>query len=426
MVSAGRAGSGARRENGRHPLQSRARYGRAWCAKSAGSPCWRPSNRLEPDLLARSAAGEQHEGGVGDPIVAEPAGAAGWVLDRVEPAEPPFGGLAALFPADRYGAVEHKIGVLDPARIAAHRDPARQMNHLHAVAAGRRPGTADTVEAGESGLPHGAPLGMAHDITGEFSLARVVAVGIEGNGAARRRAETARALGVAVLWMTGIDRRLWRPAADADRHQDRPDPVVAETVRPLRLVQNHVEGAEFRLDDVVAERPADRQHAIQHQKMLDHLVRMAGSVVADRLMDQREGEIAGPERVRVVHLWRAAGADIAHLRPRQLREAAAAGKRVPIEALVGMAADLSAHLGREIGRIPIGGHCHDEPSLVQRVAGYGSRAIFDMAPATRFPNGPRSRAPAGPSFCIYSGFAARPSARHSQRTTAGCTARWST
>jgi hypothetical protein len=112
----------------------------------------------------------------------------------------------------------------------------------------------------------------------------------------RRGAKPARPRRVAVLRVAGVDRRFRHPAADADRHQDRSHAVIAKAVRPALLVQHHVEGAELCLDDVVTPGPAHREHAVEHEKMLDHLVRMTGGVFADRLVNQAEGEGAGLQR----------------------------------------------------------------------------------------------------------------------------------
>src|SRR5260370_20809525 len=98
--------------------------------------------------------------------------------------------------------------------------------------------------------------------------------------------------------------------------------------------------------------------------MLDDLMRMASGVFADGRMEEGEREGAGLQCVRVVDLGRAARPDIAHLRPRQFRKTPAPGKRIPIEALVGMAPDRGAHLAREIGRIAVRGDCHDAPPAI--------------------------------------------------------------
>jgi Lactonase, 7-bladed beta-propeller len=286
------------------------------------------------------------------------------------------------------GVFAHQVRVLDRPRIAAHPDAPRQMDHLHAIAAGRRSRLADIVEAGEPGLPDRPALGMPHDMAGEFLLARVAAVGVERNRPARRGAKAARPRRIAVARMAEIDRRPRHPAADADRHQDRPDPVIAKPVRPALLVEHHVAGAEPRLDDLVVPHPADRQDAVEHEKMLDDLMRMAGGVFADRLVDEGERERAGLQRVRVVDLGRAAGADIAHLRPRQFGKPLAPGKRIPVEALVGMPPDRAAHRAREVERIAVRGQCHDKPPPAPgRAAAPAGRDVpQNMARRTRFPN----------------------------------------
>ena len=151
--------------------------------------------------------------------------------------------------------------------------------------------------------------------------------------------------------MANVHRRFRHAAADADRHQHRLDPVVAKAVRPAELVQHHVLGAELRLDDLVAPGPADGQHPLQHQEVLDHLVGMAGGVFADRLVHQAQRELPRPEGTRVVRFGRAAGADVAHLGARQIGKTAAPGKGVPIEAFVGMTSDKGPHLVLQIERL---------------------------------------------------------------------------
>src|SRR5207244_13620978 len=106
------------------------------------------------------------------PVVAETTRPAGRVKDHIPLAEALFDGFAAVFPADGQGAVEHEIRILDRPVIAAHPDALRQMDHLQAIAARGRPGLADIVEACKPGLPERPPLGMPHDMAGEFLLAR--------------------------------------------------------------------------------------------------------------------------------------------------------------------------------------------------------------------------------------------------------------
>src|SRR5262249_37424653 len=102
----------------------------------------------------------------------------------------------------------------------------------------------------------------------------------------------------------------------------------------------------------VAPGPADGQHTLQHEEMLDDLMRMAGSVFADRLMHKAQRELSWLQGAGVVGLGRTAGPDVAHLRPRQVRKAAASGKRIPTEALVGVTPDEGPHLALQVE--PIG------------------------------------------------------------------------
>src|SRR5437773_6441926 len=78
---------------------------------------------------------------------------------------------------------------------------------------------------------------------------------------------------------------------------------------------------------------------------------MTGGVLVDRLVHQAQRELSRLQGARVVGLGRAAGADIAHLRPRQIRAAAASGKRIPIEALLGMTTDEGPHLALQVERL---------------------------------------------------------------------------
>ena len=125
---------------------------------------------------------------------------------------------------------------------------------------------------------------MADDMAGELALARIVALGIKEMGLPGACAETAGNVRISVARVADIDRRFRHAAADADRHQHRFDAVVAKAVRPAGLVQHHVLVAKTGLDDLVAPGPADSQHPFQHQKVLDHLMGMAGGVFGDRLM----------------------------------------------------------------------------------------------------------------------------------------------
>jgi hypothetical protein len=159
--------------------------------------------------------------------------------------------------------------------------------------------------------------------------------------------------------VANINRRLWHAAADADRHQHRLDTIVAKAVRPAKLVQHQVLGAETRLDHFVTPGPANGQDARKHQEVFDHLVGMTSGVFADRLMHQAQGELPRLEGARIVCFGRAAGADIAHLRALQLGKAPAAREGVPVEALVGVAADESPHPSRQVARLCLGEKGHD-------------------------------------------------------------------
>ena len=75
-------------------------------------------------------------------------------------------------------------------------------------------------------------------------------------------------------------------------------------------------------------------------------------IFAYRLMHQAQCELAGLEGARIVRLGRTAGTDIAHLCSGQIGEAAASGKRIPIEALVRVAPDEGPHLALQVE--PIG------------------------------------------------------------------------
>src|SRR6516165_912539 len=135
------------------------------------------------------------------------------------------------------------------------------MNHLHTILAGRGATLADVNRARDTRFPHRPPLGVAHDVPGKLPLTRIIAVRIEGQSLLRARAEMPGDRGVAVARVANIDRRSWHAAADADRHQYRRDPVVAEAMRPAGLVQHHILGPEARLDYIVTPRPADGQDA---------------------------------------------------------------------------------------------------------------------------------------------------------------------
>jgi len=81
--------------------------------------------------------------------------------------------------------------------------------------------------------------------------------------------------------------------------------------------------------------------------MLDDLVGVRARELADRLVDQAEGEVLGLQSRRIVRLGRAAGADIAQLGAQQVGESPAGGKGVPVERLLGEQARIGAHLARE-------------------------------------------------------------------------------
>src|SRR5207253_6454388 len=247
------------------------------------------------------------------------------VEDHVLRAKALFDPMPGLLPTDGDAALDDKIRVLDRARIAAYPEALRQVDDIHPVLAGWSTALAHIDQSGEPGIPHRLFFGITHDMPSELLLARIIAVGVEGASFPRRGPETAGGLRIAVAWVADIDRRLRHARADADRHQNRLDPVVAEAMRPAGLVQHHVSRPQARLDHLVTPRPADRQHTLQDEKMLDDLMRMTGGVLADGLMHQAQREPARFERVRVVGFGRAAGADIAHLRPLQFRETAASG-----------------------------------------------------------------------------------------------------
>src|SRR5882757_5666906 len=105
-----------------------------------------------------------------------------------------------------------------------------------------------------------------------------------------------------------------------------PTLIDIRTVWSTDLVQHHVLGPQARLDRLVAPRPADSKHALEHQEVFDNLMGMTGGVFADRLVHQTQGELPGLERVRVVRFGRAAGADVAHLRALQFGKQRVPGK----------------------------------------------------------------------------------------------------
>src|SRR5438552_3440458 len=152
------------------------------------------------------------------------------------------------------------------------------MDHVHPILAGRSTTLADIYHSGECGIPDRPSLAITHDMPRELLLARIVAVGVESARFPRRGTETARGLRIVVARVADIDWRLRHSRADTDRHQHRLDPVIAEPVRPSGLVQHHVLWPETRLDHLVAPRPADREHTLDDEKMLDDLMGMAGRV----------------------------------------------------------------------------------------------------------------------------------------------------
>lgn len=71
-------------------------------------------------------------------------------------------------------------------------------------------------------------------------------------------------------------------------------------------------------------------------------MRVAGREFADMLVDEAQREMFRLERARLADLWRAAGADVAHLRPFEVGIAAVRREGIPIECLVDMAHDIGA------------------------------------------------------------------------------------
>src|SRR5260370_36812408 len=145
-------------------------------------------------------------------------------------------------------------------------------------------------EWGGIGVGDRAAVDIAHDMPCELLAAGIVAIGIEDASFPWRSTETAGALRIAVARMADIDRRLRHAGADADRHQRRLDPVIAEAVRPAGLVQHHVFWPQACLDHLVAPRPADGQHTLEDEKMLDDLMGVTGGVLAAGLLAQAAGE----------------------------------------------------------------------------------------------------------------------------------------
>src|SRR6185312_8713239 len=74
---------------------------------------------------------------------------------------------------------------------------------------------------------------------------------------------------------------------------------------------------------------------------------MRGREFANRLVDQAEGEMLGPERRGIVRLGRSAGADVAELGAREVGKASACRKGIPIERLLREETRERAHFARE-------------------------------------------------------------------------------
>src|SRR6185312_24220 len=74
---------------------------------------------------------------------------------------------------------------------------------------------------------------------------------------------------------------------------------------------------------------------------------MRGREFANRLVDQAESEMLGPERRGIVRLGRSAGADVAELGAREVGKASACRKGVPVERLLGEGSRERAHFARE-------------------------------------------------------------------------------
>ncbi len=286
---------------------------------------------------------------VGDAVVAEIVRTTGRIEQQVARAQATLDDLAVLHPAGGDRPVQHEVNVLDVADVGLHGNALRQVDHVHAIAVRRRAALADIGEAREARLvPDRRAVAVANDVLGQLLVAPVGAVGREQvDLLGARGAEAARQLEILVLGMADMDRHLGRAAADRDLHQDRLDAVIAEAVRPTALVEQQVAGPELHLDHLVAPHRAHRQDALQDEEMLDDLVGVRARELADRLVDQAEGEVLGLQRRRIVRLGRSAGADIAQLGAQQIGEAPAGGKGVPVERLLGEQARIGAHLARE-------------------------------------------------------------------------------
>ena len=107
--------------------------------------------------------------------------------------------------------------------------------------------------------------------------------------------------------------------------------------------------------------------------MFDYLVEMTGSVFADRLVHQAQGESPWFEGARIVGLGRAACADVAHLRARQFREPATPGEGIPIEALVGVTPDEGPHLAGQINWLGLRGNWHGRIPIGSSIDGCGGQ-----------------------------------------------------
>src|SRR5262249_29418387 len=204
--------------------------------------------RVKPDVLGLGGADEHHEGGISGAIVAKIVDPARRIEDRVTRTEGFFGRMPGVLPAHGNAAFQHEICILLRARIAAHRRTLRQKNLIHAILAGRRATLADQNGSGETGFPYRPLRSVAHDMSGELPLTRVIAMLVKGAGFPGARAKTAGSRRVVVAWVANIDRRLWHPAADTDRNQHRPRPLVSKSIPPPPLVPHHCPWARARPD----------------------------------------------------------------------------------------------------------------------------------------------------------------------------------
>src|SRR6516225_3961077 len=279
----------------------------------------------EAHRLRSFRADHRPDRAMGGAVVAEPVSAAGRIEHEVTRAELELDALATLLPADGQAPFEHQEGILDIAHIRLHADADRDAEHL--LAAGVRLHTAlpHIDLAGEAGLvPEGRLLAVAHHIFRHLLLQRMRARLVEGNSLAWLGAEAARELGRRVLRVVEIARRQGLADIDADRHQHRLDAVIAEAMADIAGVEDHVFRAEPHLDHLAVALPTDSQHAVDDEEALLDLMRMAGRIFADRLMDEAHCEMLRLQGRGVADLGRAASADIAHLGPGKIRKAAIA------------------------------------------------------------------------------------------------------